>query len=453
MMIMAFPPPPNWRRRFAARKDRLIELLAEGVVGPLPDGRYFHWDKLRHRKPPRDLSAEEWWAAVKAARLSLRKPVDLHDLGGAPFYFCPVEPILERLHHIDSRLAGRIGTPETITTGPQRDRYLMSSLIEEAITSSQLEGAATTRRVAADMLRSGRRPRNHDERMIFNNYRAMATIRRWRDRPLSPDLVLELHRQVSEGTLDDPDSAGRLQAPDEQRVEVRDNRTAEILHRPPPAKLLPERLEKLCDFANREMTGQEFLHPVLHAIILHFWLAWDHPFADGNGRTARALFYWKMLQSDYWLFEFISISTILRQAPGQYKRAFLRTETDENDLTYFLLHQLEVIGRAIEQLDEYLRRKTEEVRAMERMLKTRMPLNHRQLALLGHAMRNPGAEYTIGSHQRSHNTAYATARSDLLQLVELDLLEQSPPGQKPIRFFTPEDLAARITSDPRNRNP
>ncbi|MDZ7788927.1 MAG: Fic family protein [Xanthomonadales bacterium] len=448
---MAFPPPPNWRRRFTAHRDRLVELLAEGSVGPLPDGQYFHWDKLRHRTPPDDLSPEDWWAAVKAARWPLRKSVPMHDLRGSAFHYCPVEPIQEKLHRIDSRLAGRIGTPDAIATGAQRDRYLVSSLIEEAITSSQLEGAATTRRVAVDMLRSGRRPRDHDERMIFNNYQAMATIREWRDRPLSPELVLQLHREVTEGTLDDPESAGRLQTEGEERVEIRDNRTRELLHRPPSANVLPQRLDELCEFANRTLTGRDFLHPVIHAMILHFWLAWDHPFVDGNGRTARALFYWKMLQSDYWLFEFISISTILRQAPARYKRAFLRTETDDNDLTYFILHQLEVVSRAMEQLDAYLRRKTEEIQAVERKLKTRVPLNHRQLALLGHALRNPRAEYTFNSHQRSHDVAYATARSDLLELAELGFLDQSAPGRKPIRFLAPENLARRIESGASDR--
>lgn len=447
---MAFPPPPNWRRRFAARRSCLINLLAEGQVGALPDGQYLHWDKLRHRKAPENIPAEDWWAAVKAARLPLRKPVALTDMRGVPFHFCPIEPIQEMLHRIDSRLAGRVGMSEAITTGPQRDRYLVSSLIEEAVTSSQLEGAATTRRVAVDMLRVGRRPRDRDERMIFNNYRAMGSIRHWRGRKLTPTLVLELHRQVSEGTLEDPDNVGRLQITSEERVEVRDNRSGELLHRPPPAELLPERLEQLCEFANRELTGSEFLHPVVHAIILHFWLAWDHPFADGNGRTARALFYWKMLQSGYWLFEFISISTILRRAPGQYKRAFLRTETDENDLTYFILHQLEVITRSMERLDDFLARKSQEIQRVERELKTRSPLNYRQLALLSHALRNPRAEYTIASHQHSHQVAYATARSDLLELARLDLLEQTAPGQKPIRFFAPEDLADRIAREDAN---
>ena len=60
---------------------------------------------------------------------------------------------------------------------PARERYVISSLIEEAITSSQLEGAMTTREVAKDLLRSGRKPRTKDERMILNNYRGMLRVR------------------------------------------------------------------------------------------------------------------------------------------------------------------------------------------------------------------------------------------------------------------------------------
>ena len=96
-----------------------------------------------------------------------------------------------------------------------------------------------------------------------------------------------------------------------------------------------ERMGLMCDFANSK-TPEGFVHPVLRSIILHFWLAYDHPFVDGNGRVARALFYWSMLRHGYWLFEFVSISQIILKAPVKYGRAFLYTETDDNDLTYFI---------------------------------------------------------------------------------------------------------------------
>jgi Fic family protein len=144
--------------------------------------------------------------------------------------------------------------------------------------------------------------------MILNNFLTMQRIRELRKQPLTPQLVLDLHRLVTEGTLDDPADAGRLR-PAGKEVVV-DDLYGTVLHVPPPAEELPQRLEALCLFANGK-TPQVFIHPVLRAITLHFWLAYDHPFCDGNGRTARALFYWAMLHQGYWLFEFISISSVI----------------------------------------------------------------------------------------------------------------------------------------------
>ncbi len=203
------------------------------------------------------------------------------------------DTVLEAAHRIDQLASGRIGLSDVVTNPATRDRYMVSSLMEEAISSSQLEGASTSRRVAKEMIRSGRAPRNKSERMIFNNYRAMHSVREQRHEKLTPTLIFELHRLVTDGTLDDPMDAGRLEPPDGERVQVF-SPEGELLHTPPPAEQLPARMEALCTFANGE-EAVGFLHPVVRAIIVHFWLAYDHPFADGNGRTARALFYWSML--------------------------------------------------------------------------------------------------------------------------------------------------------------
>ena len=178
----------------------------------------------------------------------------------------------------------------------------MSQLIDEAITSSQMEGASTTRKVARDMIRSGRQPRDRSERMILNNFRAMQRIGEVRQEKLTIDLVCEIHRIVTEGTLDNPSAAGRFQRSEDDRVSIWDGN--EVLHSPPPAELLPARIQRLCDFANGE-TGSGYLPPVLRALTLHFMVGYEHPFEDGNGRTARALFYWSMLNQGYWLTEYL----------------------------------------------------------------------------------------------------------------------------------------------------
>jgi Fic family protein len=330
--------------------------------------------------------------------------------------------------------------PEAVTTPSTRDRYLLSSLMEEAITSSQMEGAATTRDVAKAMIRSRRAPRDRSEQMILNNYRTMQRIRELKDQPLTPRLVLDLHRLVSQDTLDDPADAGRLRPPGKEVVV--DDAYGTVFHVPPPAGKLEQRLELLCRFANGE-TPAVFLHPVVRAITLHFWLAYDHPFCDGNGRTARALFYWAMLHQGYWLFEFISISSAINKARGQYERSFLLSESDDNDLTYFLLAQVKVIQQAITNLHAYLERKAGEVGALQRRLEGMDGLNHRQLALLRHALRHAGFRYTVLSHQSSHGVSNQTARSDLQKLAGRGLLIPGKDGKREI-FRVPANLATRL---------
>lgn len=256
---------------------------------------------------------------------------------------------------------------------------------------------------------------------------------------------MELHRILSEDTLDDPADVGCYRRHDNvQVVDVRDN-TA--LHVPPGHGELPQRMQRLCDFANADEHAQPFIHPVIRAILLHFMIGYDHPFADGNGRTARALFYWSMARSGYWLMEYTSISHILRKAPVKYMRAYLHTETDKNDTTYFLLHQLQTIRQAIAALHDYVDRKVREQRETQQMLSQSAALrgrfNHRQIALLNHALRNTGEAYRVDAHQRSHNVVYQTARSDLLALEELGLLERTRQGNAYV-FYAPADLRDRL---------
>jgi len=426
----------------AIEPDRLVEVVRSEIT--VSGGEYVHWDKLRQLGPPTDLSTEEWWFAIKWRRQALLRVLPLRDPFGQLFQYSTPDIVLRRVHQVDQRCSGEIAMPEVVTADDQaRRHYLVNSLMEEAIRSSQLEGATTSRRVAKELLRSGRLPQDRSERMILNNYQAMQFMREIGD-VLTPGTILELHRILTHGTLDDPSAAGRLQTPDEQRVGVFDRDTDRLLHRPPPAEQLPDRLEALCEFANEPDDSERFIHPVVRAILLHFWLAYDHPFEDGNGRTARALFYWYMRARGYWLVEYLSISRILADAPARYGRAFLYTETDDRDTTYFIVHQLGVIQRAVADLHAYLDRKVREVRHVERLMRAGSEaFNHRQLALLGHAIRTPGHGYTFHSHSTSHGVTHETARNDLLPLAEAGLLERRRVGRRYV-FNAHAQLAQRL---------
>ena len=439
-MVARLPCKPPSLEELLERCGGLKEALPlfSRLVSEVEGHRYLHWDELRHRPPPQGLSHEQWWLAEKLTRR--RTPLPLLASDGQAFWFSQPPVLLQGLHEIDRKAGASVVAPEGVTTRTTRDRYLMSSLMEEAITSSQMEGAATTRDVAKAMIRSRRPPRDRSERMILNNFLTMQRIRELRDQSLTPQLVLDLHRLVSEETLDDPADAGRLRPPDKEVVV--DDACGTVFHVPPTAKELPSRLEELCRFANCE-TPRVFIHPVVRAIGLHFWLTYDHPFCDGNGRTARALFYWAMLNQGYWLFEFISISSVINKARGQYEHSFLLSESDDNDLTYFLLAQVKVIQQAIANLHAYLERKAGEVDALQQRLEGMDGLNPRQLALLRHALRHSGFRYSVLSHQTSHGVSHQTARSDLQKLAGRGFLIPGKEGRREI-FRLPEDLPGQL---------
>ncbi len=411
------------------------------LIGPLYKDKYLHWDELKYRPDFEGLSAEEYWLATKLSRRNFYREVPLYDKEKNYFQYAFIDLVHKQLHQIDKYAGGAL---KSDSIEPElRDKFYIKSLYEEAITSSQLEGAATTRIVAKEMLRSGRKPVDKNEQMIYNNYQAMKNIRQMKGDPLTIEIIIELQEILTRNTLDDNDIIGRLRRSDEPYKVYDDGN--QVLHDPPSADELPKRLQTLCDFANNE-SEDSFMHPVIKAIILHFQLAYDHPFGDGNGRTARALFYWAMLKGGYWLCEYISISNILYKAPAQYGRSFLHTETDDTDLTYFLIFNLRVILNSINVLHKEIDRFSKNIREaslrLRQSARLRM-LNHRQVFIIEHALRHPHEAYTFKSHRWSNNLSYQTARTDLLALSELGLLDKIKSGKNFV-FISPMDLKQRL---------
>jgi hypothetical protein len=137
--------------------DRLLKanrMVGSGYV----NGEYLHWDKIRHLQPPEDLTHEEWWFGIVMNRQAGRKDIPLLDRNGVRFHYSVPGLFLRDLHELDMLFGGAVEIPDEIVNREMKDRYFISSLMEEAITSSQLEGAATTRKAAREMLRAGRRP-------------------------------------------------------------------------------------------------------------------------------------------------------------------------------------------------------------------------------------------------------------------------------------------------------
>jgi len=436
--------PPEFRQAFsklygqAEKKeqagDRALLTTLFKVSTTDAKGRYLHWEELRYRDdPPPPLDIQSHWVVMRHARYIRSQLVSFLDKKrDAPFAFTPTDEIARALHEIDSQTRGGVRFPGAPPKDQEAERFLVKSLIEEPFNSSLLEGAATTRDQAVRLIRENKRPKTIGERMVLNNYRAIEFIKSQKEERLTTAIIHELHKIITEDTLEQKNKAGVFRDSSDN-INVVDEINGEVLHAPPLANELPGRMQMICNFANDDGKTGAFIHPIIRAIILHFMLAYDHPYVDGNGRTARALFYWSVIKSGYWLLEYVSISRIINIAPTKYGMAFLYTETDGNDLTYFIHHQLAVLQKAINELNAFIIRKQAEVRSLNNALNSKRlkdKLNHRQLAVLHDAIRSPKTTYTIREHQTIHGVSYLTARNDLEGLADLGFLAKHKHGNK-----------------------
>ena len=421
-----------WRKQ---RQVDVQELTAKA------QSEYWNWEDCKYRAPTVGLTQEEFWAFIKITRNSDRSRFALLDSKKTSFSYSLPDEAGRLLHEADKSLAGHVGTDMADVSNPDyRAKYIFTSLREEAFASSLIEGAVSTRSEAKEMIRTGRTPKNTSEWMILNNFNTIQYLLLNRDKPLSLELLLDIQWRLTANTIDEAD-AGRLRT-DADQITIRDDSTGDVLHVPPPAHELPDRLQKMCDFANADSsTSKPFIHPVIRSVLLHFWLAYDHPFVDGNGRTARALFYWHMLRNGYWLAEFLSISSIIARQPKKYYRAYLDTESDDNDATYFIMYHLRVLEESVIALQRYVAKKKVEQAELAPLMNAQF--NPRQKSLLELAVKNPRAEFSYESHGKSHGVVIATARADILELVNLGLLNWNKK-QRPHRFTPHPDILKRL---------
>ncbi len=408
---------------------------------------YRPWRKVRPMARQQGLSPETAWLALKFTRAGSWRNLDLVQMGGSNFGLCSFPPMFERLHRIDQSIGGGLPAPIASQDGgfaaqELRKRLVVRSLMDEAIESSRIEGAVTTRKRALDLLRSGEAPSDNSERMVVNNYSAMQWVKGKLQDPLSVEMLLELQSILTLNTMDDPSASGRLRVSQDQ-IAVVDQRSGTEVFVPPPAEDLPHRLKALCKFANEVHSGDQFIHPIVKACILHFMVGYEHPFVDGNGRTARAVFYWYALRSGYRIFEFLVISELILKAYAKYPQAFIDVEDDDGDLTYFVAYKLEVIERSIARFQEYLSHEQEQIERSLLLVRKFRDLNLRQRLLLEHALKHPKTVYTVKSYATTNVIMPSTARSDLEALRRRRLLNTFKVG-KAVHYVPSPDLQRKL---------
>ncbi|MBP7984636.1 MAG: Fic family protein [Bacteroidaceae bacterium] len=386
----------------------------QALLDKINDG-YEYWDTVKYKKLTSGITDIDLWTYVKASRLNLTIGVWQN-----PLLMLGLTNRMQRLcHEFDMNFGGSWGDSSVIPA-ESRQQYLVSSLMEEAIYSSQMEGAATTRKVAKDMLRKKMSPRDKSQQMIVNNYQTINYIAEHKTDSLTPELLLHVHQLMTSNTLDSPDDSGRFRKNDD--IVVENGITHETGHIPPTYTEIPSFVKSLCDFFN-ETHSKVFIHPIIRGIIIHFMIAYVHPFADGNGRTARAMFYWYMLRQGYWLTEYMSISRVIAKSKKAYEKSFLYAEADMLDIGYFVNYNLGVLEKSFKQLQEYIKRKQLDKNSANKFFKLGN-INERQAQILKMYYEDPALILTVKDLQVKFLVTPTTAKNDLMLLLERKFIKE-----------------------------
>jgi len=383
---------------------------------------YIHWDELKRKDLPVD--PEIVWAIIKMSREGRSTHLNFHDIS---LSYNITNRSQQIMHLLDTTASGLLVLEEPLNESEMK-RYVLSSLMEEAIASSQLEGAVTTTKIAKQMLRTNRRPRSLSEQMIVNDFLTMKRIKDIKDLPLTVEMILELHKQITQKTLDDPSSEGRFRT-DDETVVADPLEVDKVYHQPPSYEKIPRYMDELCKFVN-DGTTSDFQHPLIKATILHFMIGYVHPFVDGNGRLARALMYLYALKRNYWLFEHMAISKVIKEHRGKYGMAYLYAEADDNDVTYFINFNLVCMEKALDNTKQYIRRKQQEQKAAIKLIAAHPELNFRQAEILKDLMKHKGEAVSIREIATNFNVVLQTARTDLMLLFEGGFIEKRKYGNR-----------------------
>ena len=387
--------------------------------------QYLPWEKARFITPPAGFTVEEAWFLSRDLQRPYTQRTPIRTPKGDPLHWLRLEYTDEFLNQFDLYMGGQFMTSRVRMSASEQQTFLTRGIIEESIASSQLEGANVTRKKAKDMIAENRTPRDKDEWMTLNNYTMMSKLTEvYKDVPLSQELLLEMHQVVAAHTMP-TDDIGRLRT---NQDEITVGSASQTTYIPPDESFLRSELQRLVDFANDEEPSQ-FIHPIVKAVMLHFWIGYLHPFTDGNGRVARALFYWYLLKKNYWLATYIPISTVIRRAPLQYSDAYIYTEQDNNDFTYFYDYHMRKIRVALDDFIAYVEQQQAENAHIDRVLDTHGRLNDRQKQAMHYLLSNTHHRVSMTSHSSLNNISLGTALSDLRQRQRMHLIFPARSGK------------------------
>lgn len=345
------------------------------------------------------------------------------------FWFFMSDAINKKIHEIEHR--GTVLFEKIERHGSFKQEFLSNASIEEAITSAIYEGANTTRSKAKELIATKSNPKSKDEWMLINNYKAMKWIKEHSTLKLSKEVALKIHEIVTTNTLegDDVNFCGKFR-----------NDTVSVgSHTGVNWKQVESAFDEVIDLTTN---NPRYLHPLLRGIIIHYFTAYIHPFFDGNGRTARTLFYFKAIKNNLKFVELLSVSANLKELGKKYEKSFDLVKQNDLDISYFVDFCLDSLLQSLKKVEH----KVNYLIDVSKIQK-KLQLTNNQISLLQRMALHKYKAITIDEYALQIGKSREISRRELKKLVEIKLLYERKIGKKFFYLIDTTELKKVITKE------
>ena len=426
-------------------EDPYMEQLLKRVTAA-----HLSWAEFQSIPISGSMSRDAVWELIRLLNRSVGIEIPVPDLDGNDYWYHRTHEIADSIAQIqclcraDSSLYRHL-------TATRNTAVLARSRIDETIAAALLDGLAVSVEDYEEMLRTGRAPRTDNERLVYNTLGALDQLEHLRDEPFSYGLLMRLRNLV----IDKVDIAGLVHT--KRRlgtisVDYESGRTAEHAAR---------QVEYICNYANH-LSGDMHDHAVFRALLLPDLFRLYQPLPDVNSQVGRLAYRLYTIKTGLPVLGLLPLSqmrldwedgklgsTLVSHGPAEHAEG---RKVNGVDLTDYATLSVQLALVALLDLNWKLHQLELRDAELRNLLQWDPEINHRQRSILGRALKNPQAEFCIAYHKTTHNVVYATARADLLELVEKGYLVVGKKSRAMI--FTPrEGLREFIESGYRKDNP
>lgn len=235
---------------------------------------------------------------------------------------------------------------------------------------------------------------------------------------ITEEIILEIHRLTIKELLEESETGHYRKLP----VAVV-NGFGRTVFQPPAAEKVPELMRDFVAWLNSKEVTE--LYPVLVSGIAHYELVRIHPFADGNGRTARALATLILYLRGFDTKRFFALDDYYNEDRGRYYAALQTVDPETIDITEWLEYFTEGVSVSMRRVKRVITDLSLDQRLKE--AKGQIYLDDRQMVILKYLQTNP--RITISEIKSMFSISREMANRVIRPLLENGLIARQGKGR------------------------